>query len=85
MGQVATNNVSNLAFFSRDGPIVEPLEQNPSPKEVYNESITYLALVIGDGDNIGKLIAHVARFECMRRRCGTNASLLTFKRNGKFI
>eukprot|EP00466_Bigelowiella_natans_P021206 jgi/Bigna1/91286/estExt_fgenesh1_pg.C_950041 len=55
MGQIASDGVNNLAFFSRKSAITEPLQQNPKqlPGIPYNDSRTYMALVVGDGDNIG--------------------------------
>ena len=52
MGQVATVGVNNLAYFSRAPPITAPIAQNPAPPRAFNASKTYLALVVGDGDNI---------------------------------
>ena len=53
MGQVATVGVNNLAFFSRSPPISTPIVQNsPLPPLAYNASKTYIAFVVGDGDNI---------------------------------
>lgn len=55
MGQVATDTASGLSFFSRKPPIDKPLQQNPYPKEEYDEATTYVAFVIGDGDNVGMM------------------------------
>jgi len=55
MGQVASDGSSNLAFFSIPGAIVEPLPQNPAPALRFNASKTYLALTVGDGDNLSYL------------------------------
>lgn len=53
MGQIATAGASNLAFFSRKPPISTPLSQNPETQVgPFNESKTYIAFVVGDGDNI---------------------------------
>lgn len=56
LGQIASNGCSNLAFFSNPNrePITEaqPLAQPPSPRVEYNTSKRYLAIVVGDGDNI---------------------------------
>jgi len=53
LGQVASTGVNNLAFFSRKPAITSPLRQNADPTaKAFNSSRTYLALVIGDGDNI---------------------------------
>lgn len=55
MGQVATDSASNLAFFSIPGPITEPVPQNPRPAVAFNASRTYLAITVGDGDNMSFL------------------------------
>ncbi len=55
MGQVATDSASNLAFFSIPGPITEPVPQPPRPAVTFNASRTYLAITVGDGDNMGFL------------------------------
>jgi hypothetical protein len=52
MGQIPTENVNNLSFFSRKGPITTPLVQN-KPKDIsYDPKKTYISFIIGDGDNI---------------------------------
>ena len=55
MGQVASDGLSNLAYFSRNGPIGAPVQQLPTPAAMaapYNSSLTYVAVVMGDGDNM---------------------------------
>ena len=56
MGQIASDGCTNLAYFSRNGPISVPLVQNPEPmgeaEEVYDPTTTYIGLVVGDGDNV---------------------------------
>lgn len=62
MGQIATSQASNLAFWSQldkfdpslaPGQPLGPLVQAPQlPEIVYNASKTYVALVYGDMDNI---------------------------------
>ena len=53
MGQIASNGVNNLAYFSRTPPIDEPIAQPPPPPiPTYNASTTYVSLIIGDGDNL---------------------------------
>eukprot|EP01048_Picozoa_sp_COSAG05_P020044 COSAG05_NODE_3307_length_2162_cov_1.789142_1_plen_612_part_00 len=54
MGQIASDGCNNLAYFSRHGPITSPLRQNPEPEQEdqYDPTVTYIGLVIGDGDNI---------------------------------
>ena len=51
MGQIATVGVNNLAYFSRAPPVATPLK-NPTPRATFNASKTYVAFVVGDGDNI---------------------------------
>lgn len=53
MGQIASDGVNNLAFYSRDPPITQPLVQPRLDSPTFNASKTYLAIVIGDGDNTG--------------------------------
>jgi len=61
MGQVASNGLNNMAYFSRKAPINTPgqLLQNPDPSKdqgkPFNRSKTYLAIVVGDGDNMNFL------------------------------
>ena len=55
MGQIATSGVNNLAFYSRKPPITTPLPQNPVPTVPYNSSKTYVAFIMGDGDNVAFL------------------------------
>jgi len=51
-GQIASVGVSNLAYFSREPPVTQPLTQPPLPRLIYNSSLTYVALIVGDGDNL---------------------------------
>ena len=51
MGQIASSNVNNFAYYSRKGPISQPLLQPPLDSPEFNASKTYMAFVIGDGDN----------------------------------
>lgn len=53
LGQSATGGVPNLSYFSSKA-ITTPLLQNPTPlsSERFNASKTYMAFVIGDGDNV---------------------------------
>ena len=55
MGQIASDGVNNLAFFSTVDAIAVPLTQNPDPSTTFNASKTYVTVIIGDGDNIGYL------------------------------
>ena len=56
MGQVASSGVSNLAFFSdarRSINKAGELKNNPTNGDIkYDKSKTYIAFVIGDGDNV---------------------------------
>jgi hypothetical protein len=57
MGQIATVGVNNLAYFSRAPPVTAPLaraarDAAAPPRVVFNASKTYVALVVGDGDNV---------------------------------
>lgn len=53
MGQIATAGTSNLAFLSRKPTVSSPLSQNPETQVApFNKSKTYIAFVVGDGDNI---------------------------------
>lgn len=66
MGQVATTGVTNLAYFSRKGPITTPLQQNPVPWIPFNSSKTYMTFIVGDGDNIAYIKG--TRFEWFQQR-----------------
>jgi hypothetical protein len=54
LGQIASNGLSNMAFFSRKPPVTATVKQNPVSRTppAYNRSKTYVALVLGDGDNL---------------------------------
>eukprot|EP00854_Cymbomonas_tetramitiformis_P005561 gene5561-6746_t len=52
MGQIASNGVPNLSFFSRKAKVGSPMLQNIAPAPGYNKSKTYIGIVVGDGDNI---------------------------------
>lgn len=55
LGQVATTGVNNLAYFSaRSPPLAAPLLQPPplQPPEPFSANLSYVALVVGDGDNV---------------------------------
>jgi hypothetical protein len=78
LGQVATTGVNNLAYFSqRSPPLAQPLLQPPplQPPQPFNASLSYVALVVGDGDNIAMVKG--ARFQWFQQRvqaCARNAS-----------
>lgn len=53
MGQIASENVNNLAFYSARPSITTPLVQNDDPPiAMYNKSKTYVSFIMGDGDNV---------------------------------
>ena len=52
MGQVATDGCSNLAYWSRAPRVTTPLVQPPSAHVPWSAAMTYVALVVGDGDNL---------------------------------
>ena len=69
MGQVASDGCNNLDFFSRSPRISAPLRQNvepPSASLPYNSSLTYIALIVGDGDNLN--IVRGSHFDWMNER-----------------
>jgi hypothetical protein len=47
MGQIASDNVNNLAFFSRKAAITSPKIQNPSGMDTYDPSRTYVMFSMG--------------------------------------
>ncbi|GMH86495.1 hypothetical protein TL16_g10565 [Triparma laevis f. inornata] len=55
IGQVASTGVNNIQFYSSFGAIEKPLDSNPIPTITYNASKTYVAFVVGDGDNFWHL------------------------------
>ncbi len=68
MGAVPTE-VNNLSFFStRRGPITGPgeLKQNETEDIAYDPAKTYVAFIVGDGDNISFIMD--SRAEWFRRR-----------------
>jgi hypothetical protein len=66
MGQVASEAVTNLAFFSSKPRISTPLVQPADPPLIFNSSKTYVALTVGDGDNVN-YVQH-SRFSMMQDR-----------------
>ena len=62
MGQVASAGTANLAFYTQKGPhVTSPLPFNPTPATVFNKSKTYIAFVVGDGDNLDYMFGHERR------------------------
>ena len=61
MGQIASDNVNNLAYWSRKPRVAEPLPHNPpapapaAAAEAFNSSQIYVAFLVGDGDNVAYL------------------------------
>ena len=71
MGHVATEGVNNLAYRGgkADGEAVN-LEQNDEEDVEYDPKKTYVALVIGDGDNLSMLKSrNYVWWQARRRRC----------------
>jgi hypothetical protein len=66
MGQVASEGTTNLAFFSSRPPIATPLVQIADPPLAFNKSKSYVAIVVGDGDNV-QYVQH-SRFSWMQDR-----------------
>lgn len=65
MGQIASVGVNNLAYFSRAPPITTPLV-NAVPRATFNASKTYIAFVVGDGDNLA--FVKGSRYEWLQQR-----------------
>ncbi len=55
MGQIASDGVVNLAYWSREPPLTQPLPHNDGPPVIYDHRRTYVAFLIGDGDNVAYL------------------------------
>lgn len=55
MGQVASDGVDNLAYWSSKPPVSQPLPHNEVPPVIYDRRRTYIAFLIGDGDNVAYL------------------------------
>ena len=69
MGQIASDGCSNLAFFSREPEIMQPLSQPPElpdSGEPFNNSNTYISFLVGDGDNLN--FVKGSRYEWMQNR-----------------
>jgi hypothetical protein len=66
MGQVASDGASNMGFWSSRTPVSTPMAQSPDPPLEYNSSRTYVAIVVGDGDNVA-YVQH-ARFDMLRQK-----------------
>lgn len=77
MGQIASDGFNNLAFFSRKPRISVPLLQNPDPQLKYNKSKTYMAFVVGDGDNLNFLKG--SRKDWIKQRVGYCAKDPSYK------
>lgn len=70
MGQIASVGVNNLAWFSRAPPVTTPLARNTT-RAVFNASKTYVALVVGDGDNVA--FVKSSRFAWLQERAAACA------------
>ncbi len=69
MGAIPTSEANNLSFFSRRRePITEvgEIEQNDPEDIAYDPDTTYVAFVVGDGDNISYILD--SRGEWLRQR-----------------
>jgi hypothetical protein len=51
-GSVPSRNVNNLSYFSRTASITEPLTTVDPTPIAYDPTKTYIAFVVGDGDNL---------------------------------
>ena len=52
MGQIASDGVNNMAYYSSKPRITAPRQQSKRNRPAFNASKTYVSLVIGDGDSI---------------------------------
>jgi hypothetical protein len=52
MGQIASDGVNNLAYYSSKPHTTVPQQQSKLTRPAFNASKTYVSLVIGDGDSI---------------------------------
>lgn len=48
MGQIASDNVNNLSYFSTKEPITKPVIQNTYSMDSYNSSRTYVMFSMGN-------------------------------------
>ena len=74
MGQVASANFNNLGYFARAPAVTSPIKQNPLPRVTYNASRTYMAFIVGDGDNLDFLKGTRADWMEQRLAMCANAS-----------
>jgi hypothetical protein len=62
MGQVASAGTANLAYYTQKAPrVTSPLPFNPTPATSFNKSKTYIAFVVGDGDNLDYIFGNERR------------------------
>eukprot|EP00656_Telonema_subtile_P053118 TRINITY_DN758_c0_g1_i1.p1 TRINITY_DN758_c0_g1~~TRINITY_DN758_c0_g1_i1.p1 ORF type:complete len:565 (-),score=99.33 TRINITY_DN758_c0_g1_i1:122-1816(-) len=68
LGLACTDDVNNLAFYSRTARVTSPVTQNPdpSPAAPFNASRTYITLVVGDGDNTAYI--KTTRYQWFKQR-----------------
>ena len=72
--QVASDGVTNYAFWSEFATDTPPLQQYPSPPVTYSKDKAYVSLVYGDMDNIAFVESFGAsHMEIRSQRC-TNAT-----------
>jgi hypothetical protein len=72
LGRIASQNFTNLSFFSRKSFKKMPLKSNYSPKLTFERNKTYLSIIIGDGDNLS--FVKSTRKEWMEKRVKQCAS-----------
>ena len=56
LGQVASAGAADLSYFALQSKVQKPLPHNPDVAVNFNSSKTYIAFLIGDGDNIGAFL-----------------------------
>ena len=75
MGQIASDGVNNLAFYSRQPPVTKPMSQNKLGRPTFDAQKTYVSFVIGDGDSIKHMKSFTRGFFLDRvRRCKADPS-----------
>lgn len=77
MGQIASVDAFNLAYFSRTPALTVPSKQNEERAETYNSSKTYVNFVMGDGDNFAFL--QTSRRDWMKKRVDNCAADPTYR------
>jgi hypothetical protein len=80
MGQIASTGVNNLAYFAAHAPpITTPLLQPPpQPYHPFNASKSYVAFVVGDGDNLAMVKGtRFQWFSARRAACASSSNRST--------